>query len=170
MPPTPRKCVTLRLMLAIMALTVKGFLRRVPFSSTTSPLSRSVAQSSVISPRSEVPSLHSSFSLPPSSFSSVAQSSVISPRSEVRSPESSFILQPSAFILLFICRPLRGLCGGGLPLSTGLRPWLQTIALWAKKTPNTENAKHGKRQTRKTPNTGISCGRNTIPVRGKSPT
>jgi len=31
------------------------------------------------------------------------------------------------------CRPLRGLCVVGRPFSTGWRPWLQTIALRAKK-------------------------------------
>ena len=40
-------------------------------------------------------------------------------QSKVRSPESSFILHPSAFILLFICRPLRGLRVMGPIFSTG---------------------------------------------------
>ena|GEM_PF-4459440 len=49
----------------------------------------------------------------------------------------------AAVVVESLCRPLRGLWGWGRSFSTGLRPWLQTIALRARKTQNTENAKHG---------------------------
>gem|GEM_PF-6511372 len=34
-------------------------------------------------------------------------------------------------VLELFCRPPRGLCSFGQSFSTGSRPWLQTIALWA---------------------------------------